>query len=402
VADGSITLILTLSLLIWSSPFIAKIIRIPTPPVEIVLGSLFGYIGLIEHHDYFDMIAEIGFLYLMFLAGMEVNLKQILNSPRSVINRSLLFIVIMSVLALLFGWLFSLSAIITVSLPLISIGLLASLFKVYGKDQSWLQLAIIVGVLGEIASIAGLTILDAASTIGFGWELLLKMSYLLAFMAVIILLYRFLHLLFWWYPELKTMLMPRYDTSDQDIRLAMSLFFILIAIMLTLKLEVALGAFIAGVAISAFFHHEKKLEQKMSSLGFGFLVPLFFVHVGASFDLSALALQGIISGALLITFLMILMRVLAAFVLKKHYGPRNALLAGISLSMPLTLLIAVATIGYETHLIDLLSYYKLILASLFEILISMVAIKLLHDHHHSSEKSEGKDTTPPKINLAHS
>ena len=377
MADGSITLILTLSLLIWSSPFIAKIIRIPTPPVEIVLGSLFGYIGLIEHHDYFDMIAEIGFLYLMFLAGMEVNLKQILNSPRSVINRSLLFIVIMSVLALLFGWLFSLSAIITVSLPLISIGLLASLSKVYGKDQSWLQLAIIVGVLGEIASIAGLTILDAASTIGFGWELLLKMSYLLAFMAVIILLYRFLHLLFWWYPELKTMLMPRYDTSDQDIRLAMSLFFILIAIMLTLKLEVALGAFIAGVAISAFFHHEKKLEEKMSSLGFGFLVPLFFIHVGASFDLKALALDGIVSGALLITLLMILIRLLAAYVLKKIDGSRNALLVGMSLSMPLTLLIAVATIGYETHLIDILSYYQLILASLFEILISMVTIKLL-------------------------
>ncbi len=379
MADSGITLILTLSLLIWSSPFIAKIIRIPTPPVEIVLGSLFAYIGLIEHHDFFKMIAEVGFLYLMFLAGMEVDLKQILNSPRSLIRKSLLFIVIMSLLALISGWLFSLSAIITVSLPLISIGLLASLSKVYGKDQSWLRLAFIVGVLGEIVSIAGLTILDAASTIGFGWELWIKMGYLLAFMAVIFLLYRFLHLLFWWYPELKTKLMPRFDTSDQDIRLAMSLFFVLIAIMLTLKLELALGAFIAGVAISAFFHHEKKLEEKMSSLGFGFLVPLFFIHVGASFDLSALALQGVVSGAVLITFLMILIRLLAAFVLKKIDGSRNALLVGMSLSMPLTLLIAVATIGYETHLIDLLSYYQLILASLFEILISMTTIKLLQN-----------------------
>ena len=390
MADSGITLILTLSLLIWSSPFIAKIIRIPTPPVEIVLGSLFAYIGIIGHHDFFDMIAEVGFLYLMFLAGMEVDLKQILNSPRSLIRKSLLFIVIMSVLALISGWLFSLSAIITVSLPLISIGLLASLSKVYGKEQSWLRLAFIVGVLGEIVSIAGLTILDAASTIGFGWELWIKMGYLLAFMAVIFLLYRFLHLLFWWYPELKTKLMPRFDTSDQDIRLAMSLFFILIAIMLTLKLELALGAFIAGVAISAFFHHEKKLEEKMSSLGFGFLVPLFFIHVGASFDLSALALQGIVSGALLITFLMILIRLLAAFVLKKIDGSRNALLVGMSLSMPLTLLIAVATIGYETHLIDLLSYYQLILASLFEILISMTTIKLLQNREFIQRESSGR------------
>ncbi len=383
---ANITLILTLSLLIWSSPFIAKIVRIPIPPVEIMLGSLFAYIGWIGHNDYFDIIAEIGFLYLMFLVGMEVDLKQILNSPRSLIRRSMFFVMIMSFLAIVSGWIFNLSTIVTISLPLISIGLLASLAKVYGKDQPWMQLAFVVGILGEIVSIAALTVLDAASTLGFGWELVEKMTYLLLFMLVVFLLYRFLHLLFWWFPELKTSLMPKLDTSDQDIRLAISLFFVLIAVMLTLKLEVALGAFIAGVAISAFFHHEKKLEEKMSSLGFGFLVPLFFIHVGASFDLSALAIQGIVTGALLITFLMILMRLMAAYVLKKHYGSRNALLAGLSLSMPLTLLIAVATIGYEAHLIDLLSYYQLILASLFEILISMITIKLLQNPHRSGKK----------------
>ena len=116
----------------------------------------------------------------------------------------------------------------------------------------------------------------------------------------------------------------------------------------------------------------------MSSLGFGFLVPLFFIHVGASFDLSALALHGIVSGALLITAIMMVIRILAAFVLRKISGSKNALLIAVSLSMPLTLLIAVATIGYETHLIDLLSYYQLILASLFEIIISMISIKLIH------------------------
>ena len=378
MAHTDIVLILTLSLLIWSSPFISKIIRIPTPPIEIIMGSLFAYIGFIGHRDFFDTIAEIGFLYLMFLAGMEVDLKQILNSSRELIKKSLLFIVIMSFLALLSGWLFNLSTIVIVSLPLISIGLLASLAKHYGKEQPWLKLAFTVGILGEIVSIAELTVLDAASTVGFGWELIIKIGFLLGFMFVIFLLYRFLYLLFWWYPELKTILLPKFDTSDQDIRLAISLFAVLVAVMLALKLEVALGAFIAGVAISAFFHHEKKLEEKMSSLGFGFLVPLFFIHVGASFDLKALALDGIVSGALLITFLMIAIRILAAFVLKMIDGSRNALLAGLSLSMPLTLLIAVATIGYEAHLIDLLSYYQLILASLFEILISMVGIKLIY------------------------
>ena len=186
-----------------------------------------------------------------------------------------------------------------------------------------------------------------------------------------------LNLLFWWYPELKSTLMPKLDTSAQDIRLSMALFFILIAVMLSLGLELALGAFIAGIAISAFFHHEKELEEKMSSLGFGFLVPLFFIHVGASFDLEALPLEGVVSGALLITVLMIVSRLFAAIVLKGISGTKDAVLIALSLSMPLTLLVAVATIGYDTKLLDLLTYYQLILASIFEILISMTIIKIL-------------------------
>jgi len=383
VIPSNITLILTLSLLIWGSPFVAKLIRIPIPPVEIILGSLFAYAGFVTHNQYFDIIAEIGFLYLMFLAGMEVDLKQISSSSKDVIQKSIIFIFLMAFFSITLGMIFRLNAITIISMPLISIGLLASLSKTYGKEQSWLKLAFIAGVLGEIVSIAALTIFDAASTTGFNIALVIKIGYLLVFIVSVYLVYKLLNLLFWWFPELKNILVPKLDTSDQDIRLAMALFFILIAVMLSLELELALGAFIAGIAISAFFHHEKKLGEKMSSLGFGFLVPLFFLHVGASFDLKSLMVEGVVSGALLITTLMILSRILAAVVLKKLSGSRDALLVALSLSMPLTLLVAVATIGYETKLLDLLSYYQLILASIFEILISMTVIKVLQSRRRS-------------------
>ncbi len=365
--------------MIWSSPFVAKTLRIPTPAVEIILGSFAAYLGFIGHNEYFDLVAEVGFLYLMFLAGMEVDLKQITKSPRHVIRRSVLFLALMIFFSVSAGFLFDLNAIVIISMPLISIGLLASLSKTYGKTQPWIRLAIIAGVLGEILSIAALTIFDAASTTGFTIELVIKIGYLTLFLLAVYLLYRSLHLLFWWFPELKSILVPKFDTSDQDVRLSMALFFIMIAVMLYLRLELALGAFIAGVAISAFFHHEKKLEEKMSSLGFGFLVPLFFIHVGASFDLASLKVDGVVSGALLITALMILSRILAAVSLKPVSGAKNALLVALALSMPLTLLVAVATIGYETKLLDLLSYYQLILASIFEILIAMILIKALQD-----------------------
>ncbi len=373
----SITLILVLSVLIWGSPFVAKSLRLPIPSVEIILGSIVAYFGLIGHNQYFDLIAEVGFLYLMFLAGMEVDLKQITKSPKIVIQKSILFLLLMVLFSIGFGILFHLHTIVIISMPLISIGLLATLSKVYGKEEKWVQLAFIAGVLGEILSIAALTIFDAASTTGFTMELIMKISYLLLFILVIFMLYKSLHLLFWWYPELKGILVPKADTSAQDIRLSMSLFFILIAVMLSLELELALGAFIAGIAISAFFHHEKALEEKMSSLGFGFLVPLFFIHTGASFDLDALLMDGVVLGALLITLLMLASRVLAARVLKSLSGSKDALLIALSLSMPLTLLVAVATIGYDTGLLEKLNYYQLILASIFEVLLSMIFIKIL-------------------------
>jgi Kef-type K+ transport system membrane component KefB len=204
------------------------------------------------------------------------------------------------------------------------------------------------------------------------------MGYLLLFILAIYIAYRLLQVVFWWYPEFKNFLMPHDDTSDQNIRLTIALFFILIAIMLLLHLEVAFGAFIAGVAISTFFHHEKRLEEKMSSLGFGFLVPIFFIYVGASFDLKALALEGIVSGALLIMGIMIASRIAGGYVLHAISGKGDALLASLSLSMPLTLMIAVATIGYEVRMIDILTYYQLILASLFEIIVAMISIKLIY------------------------
>ncbi len=383
----SITLILVLSVLIWGSPFVAKSLRLPIPSVEIILGSIVAYFGLIGHNQYFDLIAEVGFLYLMFLAGMEVDLKQITKSPKIVIQKSMLFLLFIVMFSVVFGFIFDLNTIVIISMPLISIGLLATLSKVYGKEESWIRLAFIAGVLGEILSIAALTVFDAASSTGFNLALIIKIGYLALFIVVIYILYKALHLLFWWFPELKGILVPKADTSAQDIRLSMALFFILIAVMLSLELELALGAFIAGIAISAFFHHEKKLEEKMSSLGFGFLVPLFFIHVGASFDLNALLLEGVVSGAILITVLMIVSRLLAAIVLKGISGAKDALLIALSLSMPLTLLVAVATIGYETKLLDLLTYYQLILASIFEILFSMTMIKILQTKGVKREKN---------------
>ncbi len=370
IAD-EITLILTISLLLWISPFVAKYFKVATAPVEIILGSVAGYYGFLYEHDILHLMAEVGFLYLMFLAGLEVNLKNLLED-KPIAKLSFRYLAWLYFFSILFGYMAGFSLFMITIIPLISVGMITALSKEYG-GHGWVKLSLKVGIFAEVISIAMLTFVDAASESGIGGELAEKLTILTLFLFAMFGLYRLLHWLFWWYPELKNHLMPKIDNKEKDIRLAIATFFVLIALMLALKLEVAFGSFIAGILIASFFNHKKELEDKLSSFGFGFLVPLFFIHVGFSFDPAALKMPGLISQAFLITAIMMGARILAFLLIKQ----KDAMLLGFAHSMPLTLVIAMATIGYNTQSIDKLHYYSLILASLLEIVISTSAIKFL-------------------------
>jgi len=380
--DGNIAAILAVSLILVLSPHFSRILRLPTAPIEIILGSLLAYFGILQiTNANFYLVAHVGFLYLMFLAGLEVNLKSIFKMPRLYIVQSFYFLLIMWVLAIIFGFIFGLNPVLIIILPLISIGILATLSKEYGKESRWIKIAFLVGTLGEVLSIVALTIFEAYSSLESVDELISKIMLLAIFLGVIYLLYIIFRTLFWWYPELKTMLMPRTKMIDgkyQDLRLAMGVFFIMISIMLKLHLEVAFGAFIAGVFISTFFHHNKALEEKMSSFGFGFLVPIFFIYIGASFKLETILISEVLRNTAILLVGMFSIRVIAAFTLSFITEKRQALLIAFALSMPLTLMIAIATIARDSKvMINLFEYNAVILASILEVIISMIGIKLL-------------------------
>lgn len=74
--SDNVVLIITISLIIIFSPFFAKLLKLPTTPIEIILGSILGYVGFLHSEHLFDIVAELGFLYLMFIAGTEINLKK--------------------------------------------------------------------------------------------------------------------------------------------------------------------------------------------------------------------------------------------------------------------------------------------------------------------------------------
>ena len=76
--------------------------------------------------------------------------------------------------------------------------------------------------------------------------------------------------------------------------------------------------------------------------------------------------------------MMVVMRLIASSVFIDKLGLKDAMLVGLSHSMPLTLLIAMATLAFQAKSIDLLHYYAFILAALFQVISIMVVIKLLN------------------------
>jgi len=374
--SNEISIIIALSLIIFSSPLLSKITRIPTIPIEIFLGSVAVSIGMIQEHYIFTLVAELGFLYLMFLAGLEVDLKRLLKVSSELLKKGLMYSFLMYILAALFTWGFGLSKIFIVIFPLISIGLLAVLKKEYG-NTAWLQLAFTVGLIGEIISIIVLAAVSAGLEYGLGPEFYESLLSLGVVFIVMIALYYFFHNLLWWNPELKTYLMPKNDNQEQDIRVSMSIFFVMIAVMLFLHLEVVLGAFIAGVFIRTFFEHNKQLPHKLEHFGFGWLVPIFFVWIGTSFELKSLFLPNLITTALLITFGMILIRFLSSMIFVKEIGIKSSSLMALSHSMPLTLIIAVATLAVHNHSISEFYYYAFILSAIFEVILCMIFIRII-------------------------
>jgi len=385
--NDNITLIMTISLIIMFSPFFAKFLKLPTTPIEMILGSLLGYVGFLHDEHLFDLVAEFGFLYLMFIAGTEINLKNVINTSSTIMKKVIVYLIFLYAFSILFAIQFSLGKIFMVLLPLISVGLVATLSKEYGKTP-WLSMSMTVGGIGEVVSIMILTITSATLSSGIGLGLFQTIMALLAFLLFMYLLFRTMQLIFWWYPKVSLALMPHEDNKEQDIRLSMGIFFLLVGAMLYLHLELAFGAFLAGIFIPTFFEHKHELPEKLASYGFGFLIPIFFIHIGSSFNLDALVMHGLIEKALVITLVMIIMRLIASLVFIKELGVIDAVLMGLSHSMPLTLLIAMATLAFNANSIDKLHYYAFILAALFQVISVMIVIKIIHIYKIKKELKE--------------
>lgn len=376
---SSSSLFIALAFLIVLSPVFSKITRLPIVVVEILLGSIAVWFGFLDsNNDVFKYLSKIGFFYLMFLAGLEINLKNFAAQRGKLLGSAILYFITLYSLSIGIYILFDLNPVYIVIIPIVSLGMIMALINEYGKKFKWLEIVLIVGVIGEIISISAIVIYESFIHNGLGFELVKNIFIFFVVLFLIYYSFKLLNILFWWFPELKTLIMPEDDSKVESVRISAALFIVLISIMSILHIDMVLGAFFAGIYIANFFEHKKDLPHTLHKVGFGFLVPIFFIYVGTTMDLNIIFSADILSHALLILAALVFVRVVSSYLAySSHLNPTETFLLALGDSMPLTFIIAIATIAYEAALISKNEYLSLIVAGMLSGIIIMSLLKFL-------------------------
>lgn len=376
---SSSALFIALAFLIVLSPVFSKITRLPIVVVEILLGSIAVWFGFLNpNNDVFKYLSEIGFFYLMFLAGLEINLKNFAAQRGKLLKSAIIYFITLYSLSIGIYIIFELNPVYIVIIPIVSLGMIMALINEYGKEFKWLEIVLIVGVIGEIISISAIVIYESFIHNGVGFELFQNIFIFFIVLFLIYYSFKLLNILFWWFPELKTLIMPEDDSKVESVRISAALFIILIAIMSILHIDMVLGAFFAGIYIANFFEHKKDLPHTLHKVGFGFLVPIFFVYVGTTMDLNIIFSVEILSNALLILGSIVFVRIVSSYIAyRSHLNFVETFLLALGDSMPLTFIIAIATIAYEATLISKNEYLSLIVAGMLSGIIIMSLLKFL-------------------------
>jgi Kef-type K+ transport system membrane component KefB len=302
-----------------------KSLVVPVVVVELLLGVLIGPQGLelAELGDILEFLGELGLGFLFFFAGYEIRFEVIRGSPLRLAA---------------FGWVLSVALAYAIAGTLEAAGVVIS-GLLTGSAMATTALGTLVPVLrdtGALSTRLGGFVLGAGAMGEFGPVLIVTLllstqsdtaeqALLLCAFVVIALLAAALssgairrH-----YQFLTTSL----ETSGQlPVRLTVLLLFALVVIAADLGLDVILGAFAAGVIVRLGLRGREveRFESKLDAVGFGLLIPFFFVTSGMGIDLDALTSS---AGALLklplFLALFLVVRGLPALLLYRRELPRN-------------------------------------------------------------------------------
>ncbi|NOY50411.1 MAG: hypothetical protein GXO88_07615 [Chlorobi bacterium] len=360
----------------WFTPILLSVLKlkkIPIVIIEIVLGFVAArfFFNDLSHESFIilDFLALFGFLFLMFLSGLEIDVDQIIASlPHHRITASrflknpLLVGLAQFAIAIILSYFasFGLSQIIDIpsvwyfSLIMVttSVAIVLPVLKDRGEINSRFgQMIIISAAVADILSIILFTFTAFIIKNGFHYKLL----YILALFIVFFIFYKLINKL----KDITVFKKLSYQLSQaaSQIRIRGALLVIMIFVVISQYIGeevVLLGAFLSGLLLSSMLHRERSLMLiKLDGMGFGFFIPFFFIMVGANFDPAALkefdSSLLIFLSLFLISLLVI--KVIPSLLWKRLFGLRKAISGGFLISSRLSLIIAAAAIGLRLGVI---------------------------------------------------
>lgn len=361
MAQLSLFLVVLLALVIPIFMARFNVNNVPTAVAEIIVGIVMGSSGfnlISQTHD-LSFLSNLGVILLMFLSGMEIDFELLSkkNNPKArsqagkmvdplqVAGMAFAGVAIMSIiLAFLlnkFG-LFSEIPLAAIIFMTVALGVVIATLKekdILGRPIG--QTILLTAVMGEVIPLLLLTIY--ASLHGGNASQLWLI--ILLFAAAIFLLWRFRQPYEWFVKVTKS-------TTQLDIRLAFFLIFALVTVAETVGAENILGAFLAGMVMKL-LQPSEATKDKLTSIGYGFFIPIFFIMTGVGLNLRRLFAhpEMLVLLPVLVIFLFLAKMPVVAVYMRK-FDKRNAFAGGFLTATTITIVLPTLQVARRLNLID--------------------------------------------------
>lgn len=380
--------LLVVGMVAVAAPLIATIaqkLRLPSPAIEILLGILVGpqVLDWVAADDVVvDVVSSLGVAFLLFLAGLELDLNAMRDRRGPVLGSYAITLVLAVPVAVGLGAidLHDEPAFLAVALIATSLGLVVPILRDTRQlETTFGQTVLGNSSLGEFVSILFLSLFFSTQGTSPRAQSVLLGVFVATVVVAALALTRAGRSI-----SLSRTVLRLEDTSAQlGVRVAMALLLLFVALSGDLGLEVVLGSFVAGALLrmvdpEARFTHDRFMV-KVEGLGYGFLIPAFFVATGIDFDVEALFAepQGIVLLPCLVLGLLVV-RGLPALWYRREMGTRRAAAAGLLQATSLSFLVVAASVGTEIGTIDSDTAAALVGAGLVSaVLFPPVALALL-------------------------
>ncbi len=337
------------------APILSELVprdRIPSVLFELLLGiivgpEVFGWAQL----DYFVKgLSTLGLAFLFFVAGYEIDFAELSGPPlvRGTVGWviSLVLGLAVGTVLLVSGFVLS-SLLIGLALTTTAIGVLHPMLRDQGLlETRFGRYLVAAGSAGEFGPIVAVTVLLGADSPVIQATLLILFVVLAVGVAVIASRPQ--------PPQVVAILQKHLTTSTQlPVRIVMLLITGMVLMATSLGLDLLLGAFAAGLIARLALRSEQAeaMQPKLESIGFGFLIPVFFIVTGMEFHVRALFDSPSITVRVPIFLgLFVAVRGLPALLLYRGLLPvRQRWAMVFLLSTALPMVVVITQIGLDTH-----------------------------------------------------